>query len=143
MSAVLFLVSVITATPEPAWQGLPWAAATNASAAALFRQLECADTSGGCAAWAGAGECSTNPGFMHSACPLACRRCTPTLSGDDAAKSIEVCCFAARNLMGLNHASWFSMAPIKTRALSDQTRYQSRGMSSQTLALSLGGIAAG
>jgi len=46
----------------------PWRAAKAASPG-------CEDSNEFCKAWASSGECDTNPGFMHSACPAACKRC--------------------------------------------------------------------
>jgi hypothetical protein len=36
---------------------------------------ECADTNENCSFWASQGECQSNPGFMHSKCPLSCGTC--------------------------------------------------------------------
>ena len=38
-------------------------------------EIECVDKQAGCTAWATAGECDRNPGFMHDACALACGMC--------------------------------------------------------------------
>lgn len=37
----------------------------------------CADRHENCPYWAGIGECDKNPGYMHSACKLSCKRCDP------------------------------------------------------------------
>jgi len=81
---------------------LPWAAAANASSTALATLLECVDSQPGCTGWAAGGECTNNPGFMHSTCRLSCSRCA--LSGEDATKAVEVCRFAARHLLGLHNS---------------------------------------
>ena len=36
---------------------------------------ECADTNDNCSFWASHGECQSNPGFMHSSCPVSCGTC--------------------------------------------------------------------
>jgi len=35
----------------------------------------CADTAADCAQWAAAGECQSNPGFMHASCAKSCGTC--------------------------------------------------------------------
>lgn len=81
---------------------LPWAAAANASATSLAGLLQCMDSQPGCVGWAAGGECARNSGFMSSSCRLSCNVCL--LSGEEALKAVEICRFAARNLLGLHHS---------------------------------------
>lgn len=48
----------------------------------------CADTAADCASWAAAGECTSNPGFMHASCPKSCGTC-PGMAGDPAASPVK------------------------------------------------------
>ena len=41
----------------------------------------CDDASEHCAAWAAAGECKANPGYMMVSCRKACGACPPPLPG--------------------------------------------------------------
>lgn len=45
----------------------------------------CADQSEYCAAWAATGECENNPGYMRTACRLACKMCKTEGEGGGAA----------------------------------------------------------
>ena len=47
---------------------------------------ECMDTNDSCRTWAADGECSSNPGFMQTACRESCFRCeSAACSNDDPA----------------------------------------------------------
>jgi len=70
--------------------------AASASAETLLAMLECKDDNAGCQSWAAGGECSRNPGFMHSTCRKACGRCQ--LSGEDAQHALELASYATRSL---------------------------------------------
>jgi len=48
-------------------------------AATARAQDSCEDEHEGCSAWAGAGECEKNAGFMRSTCPKSCNTCPPPL----------------------------------------------------------------
>ncbi|KAL6753982.1 hypothetical protein V8C86DRAFT_2713182 [Haematococcus lacustris] len=39
--------------------------------------VACRDTNAACQDWADNGECTKNEGFMNSACPVACKQCSP------------------------------------------------------------------
>jgi prolyl 4-hydroxylase len=40
-------------------------------------EVECEDEDGNCRSWANLGECSKNPGFMHTQCRKSCKVCDP------------------------------------------------------------------
>ena len=46
---------------------------------------ECMDTNDSCRTWAADGECSSNPGFMLSACRESCFQCESAACSNDAA----------------------------------------------------------
>ena len=47
-------------------------------AAVAAAAADCTDESPECTTWAQQGECSTNPGYMMTACRAACGKCTPS-----------------------------------------------------------------
>ena len=57
----------------------------DANPAARARAGQCVDGSPDCAAWAAAGECSANPGFMLATCRVSCRTCGSGGGGGGAA----------------------------------------------------------
>ena len=50
--------------------------------------LPCEDSAEGCAAWAAAGECARNSGFMHGTCAASCAACDA--SGDDLTLPLQL-----------------------------------------------------
>ena len=60
-------------------------ASGSASPASAVPSDECMDTNDSCRTWAADGECSSNPGFMHSACRESCFQCESAACSNDAA----------------------------------------------------------
>lgn len=53
------------------------ASAKQTAATAAADASACEDSNDSCGAWAEAGECDNNPGFMRGNCARSCRQCTP------------------------------------------------------------------
>jgi hypothetical protein len=51
----------------------------------LSKWKGCVDGHENCAYWASIGECDKNPGYMHKACKLACKKCDPAKDKEGAA----------------------------------------------------------
>jgi len=54
---------------------MPWGHALLSLAVLAHTAGECADNDQNCAAWAAAGECAKNSGFMHVTCAASCDTC--------------------------------------------------------------------
>lgn len=70
------------------WTATRWlhgGAFGDANPAARARAGECVDGAPDCAAWAAAGECAANPGFMLAMCRVSCKSCGGTGVGGAAA----------------------------------------------------------
>jgi prolyl 4-hydroxylase len=66
--------------PPQTLRGTKWSATKWIHVGSFNKALKhsgCADSNDRCEVWAAAGECDSNPSYMHSTCPLSCGKCSP------------------------------------------------------------------